>query len=249
MSKYYLDNEKQLVDLAHDIQNSKSLVNTRALCISQTKMLDKLIDIYHHKLYCQKSKEFKGVNLPKINNKQRKFRTEKDFLLATRKNNEEKKRIQAKNLKDKMNILRENFGIYKGSMAYENLNKRRFVERTNEIVKNAINKYKNLKKEKLQKSQVHEIQRINMINKNKFLQYNFLKSVFEKKEKIMQNSSEVVGSTTNTFYKSGSMPNLSSKGKFSGELEEKEFNFEDKERAEISMDSNDSNRKKENNMN
>ena len=60
--------------------------------------------------------------------KQKPKENQHEVLQLKRKIQEEKRRQQAKDLRDKMKIMNDNFKIYKESLIFENINKRKIIE-------------------------------------------------------------------------------------------------------------------------
>lgn len=104
-----------------------------------------------------------------------------EVLQLKRQIQEEKRRQQAKDLRDKMKIMNDNFKIYKESLIFENINKRKIIETQRELVKDSINNYKTNKKRLIDSLNENDIERVSRLNQRKLNELNFLKMTFQQK--------------------------------------------------------------------
>lgn len=121
--------------------------------------------------------------------KQKSKQNQSEILQKMRQIHEAKLRQQAKDLRDKMRIMNDNFKIYKESIIYENINKRRIIETQRELVKDSINNYQLSKKQLINSLTGNDIERVNKLNKQKINELKFLKMTYKtKNDEISSNS-------------------------------------------------------------
>ena len=113
--------------------------------------------------------------------KQKPKENQHEVLQLKRKIQEEKRRQQAKDLRDKMKIMNDNFKIYKESLIFENINKRKIIETQRELVKDSINNYRMNKKRLIDSLNENDIERVSRLNQRKLNELNFLKMTYQNK--------------------------------------------------------------------
>lgn len=181
--KFNLNDEDILNNLINETKDLKNLNNLKVKSIEQQKVLNKLINVYEHKIMNEKKKTYKyAPKLPMIlnNNQKQNFKTLKEYLNYKKKIFEENKKNDAKRLKEKMNIIKENFQIYKNNIKNQNKSIRKYIDSNHLLLKDSIIHYQQLKKQKAitnQKKEIDEIRDLNRIKMNKF---NQLKNIFNK---------------------------------------------------------------------
>lgn len=136
---------KEINELIHIYNHKANYYIEPAYQVKKNKSLEVLPDIKKTDSKIERKTYSKKKNLPKYSLEEAKLK-----LIKVKENiqiKKEKKQKEAKDMKEKNRIMRENVVLFKEKLKEENRQKKRIIEAKYNLTKNAIENYKTMKKE------------------------------------------------------------------------------------------------------